>query len=430
MPQYTLKLPDLGEGVVESEIVEWSVKVGDQVNEDDPIGDVMTDKATVEVTSPVTGVVVSLAGKEGDVIAVGSPLITFECEVLTNDTSEENTNPDSPSTKERAEDDHSMVSPQPELKAVGVTQGAPSLTISSNQTSLNVRALAAPSVRKKALENNIDINAVPGSGPAGRISYDDLDNFIAAGGELALKYTQQTSDSNKKSAATNDVKLLGLRRVIAEKMQHSKQTIPHYSYIEEVDVTELEALRKTLNIQRLGEGKKLTILPFIIQALIRVLPDFPHCNARHNTESGVTEQYDAVHIGMATMTDDGLKVPVIRHAESLDIWQQAAEISRLATAARENNAQPQELSGSTITITSLGAIGGIASTPIVNHPETAIIGVNKMQQRAVVVDDKIIVRRMMNLSASFDHRIVDGYDGAQLIQAIKKLLEQPALLFI
>ena len=264
---------------------------------------------------------------------------------------------------------------------------------------------------------------MPGSGPQGRISHQDFDAFVAAGGQLVSREVP-------KRTAVRETRLTGMRRVIARKMLESKRNIPHYSYVEEVDVTQLEALRKHLNTERNPEQPKLTLLPFLALAMVKVLPKFPHCNARYDSDSEMLSEYEAVHLGIATMTDSGLMVPVVRNCEALDVWQLAAEIARSAGNARDGKAKPDQLSGSTITITSLGAIGGVSTTPVINAPETSIIGVNKMVDRPVVRDGQIVVRTMMNLSASFDHRIVDGYDGAQLVQALRALLENPGAIFV
>jgi len=388
MATYSFKLPDLGEGIVESEVSAWRVQVGDLVEEDQVLADVQTDKAIVEVGSPVSGRVIALGCEAGGVLAVGAELVRFEVEA-----------------------------------EVEPATSSPVHTADTARSGANV--LASPSLRRRAREEGIDLAAVPGSGPKGRISHSDFDAFIAAGGELVMPVPGRQRREGK-----TDVRITGLRRVIAQKMQKTKRDIPHYSYIEEVDVTQLEALRVMLNEGRTDAQPKLTLIPFLAQALVRVLPQFPHCNARFDDVADILTQHAAVHVGVATMTAGGLMVPVVRHCESLDLWQTAAEVARVSAAARDKKAAPAELSGSTITITSLGAIGGIATTPVINAPETAIIGVNKMQQRPVVIDGAIVVRTMMNLSASFDHRIVDGYDGAQLVQALKRLLENPGAIFV
>ena len=282
------------------------------------------------------------------------------------------------------------------------------------------RVLTSPSLRRQAREANIDLSLVPGSGPEGRITQEDMNAYLNA---------TRPSKSPKRHGSRS-INIQGLRRIIARKIQQSAQQIPHYSYIEEVDVTQLEALRRHLNDQRSAEQAKLTLLPFIMHALSRLLPDFPHCNAHYHGSKDLLVQHEPVNIGIATMTEAGLMVPVVRHCESLDLWQAAAEISRLSQTARSGKAGKDELSGSTISITSLGALGGIATTPIINAPETAIIGVNKIQERVMVKEGRFVIRRMMNLSSSFDHRIVDGFDGAQLVQKLKALLEHPGAAFV
>jgi len=405
MGAYSFKLPDLGEGIVESEVTAWHVNVGDLVAEDDPLADVQTDKAVVEVTAPVAGRIAALGCEAGEVLAVGAELVGFE---LDGDTAEDC------GSAAPAEADKAPA--QAEAQPVGVTPMPASDPVFQ-------QVLASPSLRKRARQEGVNLADVPGSGPKGRISHRDLESFLAAGGELAVRGSQL-------STSTREVKLSGMRRVIARKMQQAKRNIPHYSYVEEVDVTELEALRVHLNDNRESHQPKLTLLPFLSLALVKVLPRFPHCNARFNDEVEVLTEYDAVHIGVATMTEAGLMVPVVKHCERMDVWQLAQEVARVSGLAREGRAAPEELSGSTITITSLRAIGGIATTPVINAPETAIIGVNKMQERPAIRDGQVVARTMVNLSASFDHRIVDGYDGAQLVQALKSKMENPGAIFV
>ena len=427
MGHYSFKLPDLGEGIVESEIVEWYVAPGDQVAEDQHIADVMTDKATVEVTTPVAGVVQSLACEAGEVLAVGSELILFEVAgdmanteapqaIDNNQASVEEAAPVEPKTESLAHQERSVATPKSDDP---LTPLAPVVGRS--------HVLASPSVRRRARDERIDLMLVPGSGPSGRISNSDLDRFIAAGG---IQATPPSGHLYGLKNGTQEIKVKGLRRVIAQKMAAAKRSIPHYSYIEEIDVTALEELRQHLNDNRKPEQDKLTLLPFIIQALVKVLPEFPHCNARYDEEAEILTQYEAVHVGIATMTDNGLMVPVIQHSEAKDIWQTAANLNQLTQAARDGSLESDQLKGSTITITSLGAIGGIATTPVINAPETSIVGVNKLQERPVVREGEIVIRKMMNLSSSFDHRIVDGYDGAMMVQALKRLLENPGSIFV
>ena len=401
MADYSFKLPDLGEGIVESEIAEWYVKVGDKVEEDQTIADVMTDKAMVEVTSPVTGIVKSLACKSGEVLAVGSELILF----LT----------DTEQTKEPL-----VVLNNPESILTDAQNLIPDIQPMNKALGKN-HILASPSVRRRAREENIDLTRVTAKDPTGRISNTDIENYIAAS-------KQKTSSPT--SINTTQIKIKGLRRVIAQKMSAASRDIPHYSYVEEVDVTELEVLRQYLNLQRQPEQSKLTLLPFIMRAIVKAIPDFPHCNAHYESKEELLTQYDAIHIGIATMTKNGLLVPVITNSESLDIWQAAAKLQLITQRTRDGKAQNSELSGSTITITSLGSIGGISTTPIINAPETTIIGVNKIQEKPVVHNGQIAIRKIMNLSSSFDHRIVDGFDGAQFIQSLKLSLETPATLLL
>ena len=417
MGTYSFKLPDLGEGIVESEISAWHVQPGDQVQEDQLIAEVMTDKAVVEITAPVTGTVVALAGKAGDVVKVGRELIRFEVQGPGNLSAESGLDP------------KLKLAPEPEPEpTVTITRSSgtfasikSSASVTDNSVALpHRRVLTSPSLRRQAREANIDLSLVPGSGPEGRITQEDMDAYLNA----------TRSSKSPKRHGSRLINIQGLRRVIARKIQQSAQQIPHYSYIEEVDVTQLEALRRHLNDQRSGEQAKLTLLPFIMHALSRLLPDFPHCNAHYHGSKDLLVQHEPVNIGIATMTEAGLMVPVVRHCESLDLWQAAAEISRLSQTARSGKAGKDELSGSTISITSLGALGGIATTPIINAPETAIIGVNKIQERVMVKEGRFVIRKMMNLSSSFDHRIVDGFDGAQLVQKLKALLEHPGAVFV
>lgn len=408
MATYVFKLPDIGEGVVEAEIAAWHVAVGDTVAEDQHLVDVMTEKATVEITSPVAGVVQSITGKAGDRIPVGSDLIVFETDVAAAVEKK-------PAMAE-AKPAPALVEPAPVSAPAPTPKATPG-------TSHRGRPLASPAVRLRALEKDIDLADVSGSGPAGRITHADLDAFIAGGGRLAV------SGGRRKRTTVTEVPIIGLRRKIAERMQLAKRHIPHITYVEEVDITTLEDLRQHLNAQH-ADRPKLTLLPFLMLALVKALRRVPQANAHYDEAGGKLLQYDAVHIGVATQTDAGLKVPVVKHAEALDLWQAAAELVRLSAAARDNTAKAEDLSGSTITISSLGKLGGIVSTPIVNMPEVAIIGVNNAVDRPVVRNGQVVIRRMMNLSSSFDHRIIDGSDAANLVQEIKGLLEQPAAIFI
>lgn len=429
MGTYSFKLPDLGEGIVESEISAWHVQPGDQVQEDQLIAEVMTDKAVVEITAPVTGTVVALAGKAGDVLKVGRELIRFEVQGPDNPGAESGLDPKLKLAPEPEPQPEPEPKPEPEPETtVTITRSSETsasikspASVTDNSVALpHRRVLTSPSLRRQAREANIDLSLVPGSGPEGRITQEDMDAYLSA----------TRSPKNRKRHGSRSIHIQGLRRVIARNIQQSAQQIPHYSYIEEVDVTQLEALRRHLNDQRSGEQAKLTVLPFIMHALSRLLPDFPHCNAHYHGNKDLLVQHEPVNIGIATMTEAGLMVPVVRHCESLDLWQAAAEISRLSQTARSGKAGKDELSGSTISITSLGALGGIATTPIINAPETAIIGVNKIQERVMVKEGRFVIRKMMNLSSSFDHRIVDGFDGAQLVQKLKALLEHPGAAFV
>ena len=401
MAKHVFKLPDVGEGVVEGEIVKWNVKPGDTVKEDEPLVELMTDKATVAIPSTVNGKVVSTTGKPGDMIPVGSELIVFEVDG----------------------DGSSEPEPEPQAKTepVVVTPTAP---VVSQQASSGSRPLASPAVRRRAREAGVDLSSVSGTGPAGRISHDDLDAFISGGGRLAAV------QSGIKLTGVEEHPVIGLRRKIAEKMAISKRSAAHFSYFEEVDVTELENLRQHLNSTRSSEQPKLTYLPFIVQALVKAIRKFPQCNAIYDEEKGVVFRHQAVHVGISTQTDDGLMVPVIKHAEAIDVWDTANELVRVTSAARAKTATVDELTGSTITITSLGAMGGLGATPIINHPEVSIVSIHAARDRAVVREGEIVVRKMMNLTSSFDHRIIDGYDGALLIQELKSMLENPATIFM
>ena len=416
MGNFVFKLPDIGEGVVEGEVVQWHVSVGDSVSEDDPIVDVMTDKATVTIPSPVSGVISSLSGDVGDMIAVGSSLMEIDSEgeggaPAAEDTEEQEpvSDPDPPKAPEPA--------PAPK---------APEPAPSEIQTQTG-RVLASPAVRKRARENDVDLSNVRGSGPAGRIRHADLDAFIAAGG--AVSGAPPMAYSLKRTEVT-PVKVVGLRRKISEQMSLSKSRIPHFSYFEEVDITELENLRQILNSTRDETQPKLTYLPFIMLALAKIMPDHPECNAHFDDEAGVVNRNAAVNLGIATQTDRGLYVPVVKHVESMDIWKTAAEMQRVSGSARDGSASLDELTGSTFTITSLGREGGLGATPIINHPEVAILGVHKAREMPVARNGAIVIRRIMNLSSAFDHRVVDGADGASLIQHLKRMLENPALIFM
>jgi len=400
MSRYVFKMPDLGEGTVTAEVVEWKVKVGDTVKEDQIIAEVMTDKAAVEIPAPVSGRVLSITGQPGDMIAVGAELIAFE----------------TASTP--------AVSPTPTVSPAPAAAPASAPPVPAVVAAPS-RVMASPATRRKAHVAGVNLATVSGSGPGGRISAQDLESVIAGQGAAAAKPV-----SHAPRKGVEEIKIIGVRRVIAERMSAAKRSIPHFAYVEEVDVTELESLRQYLN-SRLAKGApSLTYLPFLVAALVRVLESFPQCNAVHDAERNMILRHAAVHVGIATQTPDGLKVPVVRHAEARSLHDLAAEIRRVSEAARSNKATRDELMGSTITVTSLGRLGGIASTPVINAPEVAIVGVNKAVDRPVVVDGAIAIRRIMNLSSSFDHRFVDGFDAAAMIQALKERLEHPATIFI
>ncbi|RMF11197.1 MAG: 2-oxo acid dehydrogenase subunit E2 [Alphaproteobacteria bacterium] len=431
MGRYVFKLPDVGEGTAEAEIAAWHVKVGDMVEEDQLIVDVMTDKATVELTSPVSGKVVATHGEAGAMAAVGGPLIEFEVEGEGNVADGEELVAEAPVQE-------AGVAPEPEPEVAAKAKPEPKPEPASSPKAVAAerpaiatrrpgdRPLASPAVRRRAFELGVPLQFVPGSGPGGRITHADLDAYVASGGQTGAGARARYAERS----GVREEKVIGLRRKIAEKMQQSKRNIPHFAYVEEVDVTELEALRQHLNANRGDDQPKLTLLPFLMRAVVQAVPDFPQVNAIFDDEAGVVYYHEALHIGIATQTPNGLMVPVVRHAEARDIWDCAAELARVSGAARAGKATREELTGSTITITSLGPLGGVAATPVINHPEVAIIGPNRIIERPVVRDGQITVRKMMNLSSSFDHRIVDGYDAASFIQRLKGLLEHPATIFM
>ncbi|MFG0421907.1 dihydrolipoamide acetyltransferase family protein [Pseudomonas sp. zjy_8] len=422
MGTHVIKMPDIGEGIAQVELVEWFVKVGDIIAEDQVVADVMTDKATVEIPSPVSGKVLALGGQPGEVMAVGSELIRIEVEGSGNHVDVPQPKPvEAPAAPIAAK-------PEPQKDVKPAVYQAPAnheaATIVPRQP--GDKPLASPAVRKRALDAGIELRYVHGSGPAGRILHEDLDAFMSKPQSNA----GQAPDGYAKRTDSEQVPVIGLRRKIAQRMQDAKRRVAHFSYVEEIDVTALEALRQQLNSKHGNSRGKLTLLPFLVRALVVALRDFPQINATYDDEAQIITRHGAVHVGIATQGDNGLMVPVLRHAEAGSLWANAAEISRLANAARNNKASREELSGSTITLTSLGALGGIVSTPVVNTPEVAIVGVNRMVERPVVIDGQIVVRKMMNLSSSFDHRVVDGMDAALFIQAVRGLLEQPACLFV
>lgn len=461
---HIIKMPDIGEGIAEVELVGWHVNVGDTVSEDQALADVMTDKATVEIPSPVVGKVIALGGNVGDTMAVGSELIRLEVEGAGNlkgdaaggtkasssaaavdveagasssassstaPTMAATTSHASPASASRAS---TSSNPSADSMSAGRDAGQAGRSSQSTPASHHAalsrepgeRPLASPAVRKRAWDLGIELRYVHGSGPAGRILHEDLDAYVQGQGATA----SAASSGYRERHDEAQIPVVGLRRKIAQKMQESKRRIPHFSYVEEIDVTEIEDLRAQLN-RKYGESRgKLTLLPFLARAMVIALRDFPQINARYDDEAGVVTRYGAVHLGVATQTDAGLIVPVLRHAEALDVWAIAQEIARLAQAVRSGKAERDALSGSTITLTSLGALGGIVSTPVINHPEVGIVGVNRIVERPMFLHGAVVARKLMNLSSSFDHRVVDGMDAAQFIQAVRALLEQPALLFV
>jgi len=424
MAVHVIRVPDLGEGIAEVELVVWHVAVGDAIVEDQGLADVMTDKASVEIPSPVAGKVLALGGEVGQMLAVGSELIRIEVEDAARATT-------------------SKATPAPTSSPASVPAQAPTPTAAPSPTPTSTRAaapaapastssaprpIASPAVRARAWELGVDLRDVTATGSAGRIVQADLDAHVARGGARTKPVSAPRAAGA--SDATHDVKIVGLRRKIAQKMQESKRRIPHYTYVEEVDVTEIEALRARLNEKWGAERGRLTLLTFLVRAVVLAVREFPMVNARFDDEAGVLTRYDAVHVGIATQTPAGLVVPVVRDAQANDLWSNAAEIARLADAARSGKAVRAELTGSTITITSLGKLGGIVTTPVINHPEVAIVGVNKIAARPVIRDGAVVARQLMNLSSSFDHRVVDGADAVAFIQGVRRYVEQPAMLFV
>lgn len=418
MGEFVIKMPDVGEGVAEAELVEWHVKPGDPVREDMVLAAVMTDKATVEIPSPVNGTVLWLGAEIGDTVAVKAPLLRIE--VAGEGDAEE----PAPTEVEPIAKVEAVASKPVETKPAAKVEPERRVERPARREAVE-RPLASPAVRLRAQEAGVDLRQLTGTGPAGRITHDDLDQFVARGAQPVA-----APAGLARKTATEEIKVTGLRRRIAEKMRLASARIPHITYVEEVDVTDLEDLRATMNAGRKPDQPKLTILPFLMRALVKTLGEQPGVNATFDDDAGIVTRHSAVHIGIATQTPAGLTVPVVRHAEARTIWDSAAELTRLADAARNGTAAREELSGSTITITSLGALGGIVTTPIINHPEVAIVGVNKIMTRPIWDGVQFIPRKMMNLSSSFDHRIVDGFDAAVFVQRIKALIETPALIFI
>ena len=414
MGRHLFHLPDVGEGVTEAEVVAWHVMPGDVVEDDQSLVDVMTDKATVELTSPVPGVVIAVHGEIGARLPVGTVLVEFEVEGEDDARAIDADVPGSPAPSTF----------QPPLPAQPIAANNPVPDHVSSRTS--VSPVAAPATRRRAYELGIPLQFVPGTGPGGRITPDDLECYIANG----CMQIAGTGTAEALRSGIEETRIVGVRRKIAERMVEAKRNIPHITYVEECDLTELEALRNDLNAHRDTEQPKLTLLPFLIRALVQALPDFPQINARFDDDAGLLQRFAPVHVGIATQTPSGLMVPVIHHAETFDVWSCAGEIARLSTTARDGSIAHEKLTGSTITITSLGLLGGIATTPIINRPEVAIIAPNKLVDRPVVHGSLVTVRKMLNLSSSFDHRIIDGYDAALFIQRLKRLLEHPALIFM
>lgn len=436
---YVIRVPDIGEGIAEVELVAWHVALGESVKEDQPVADVMTDKASVEIPCHVHGKVIALGAAVGQMISVGAELIRLEVE------GEGNLKDDAapaasaaPATQiaaapaEKSKQSDTKASENIAIPAVQAPKQA-SAPVARPAARAPVaqarkegeRPLASPSVRRRALDMGVDLRLVHGSGPAGQISHADLEAFAAGQGPVLGGNPQYVERHGEEA-----IPVIGLRRKIAQKMQEAKRRIPHFSYVEEVDVTELEQLRQQLNKIHGATRGKLTLLPFLARAMVLALRQFPQINARYDDDAGVVTRYEAVHLGIAAQTDGGLMVPVLRHAESLDLWASAAGIARVAEGAKTGKLGREELTGSTITLTSLGALGGIVSTPVINHPEVAIVGVNRMVERPMLKNGQVVARQLMNLSSSFDHRVVDGMDAAQFIQAIRALLETPALLFV
>ena len=424
MGTHVIKMPDIGEGIAEVELSVWHVKVGDLVVEDQVLADVMTDKAMVDIPSPVHGKVIALGGVPGEVMAVGSILISIEVEGAGN--VKESSQPAAAVVKEAP-----VAAPKVEAVVASkpVAAAAPRPAVSQGPMvarEADERPLASPAVRKHALDLGIQLRLVRGTGPAGRVLHDDLEAYLAQGQSNASTVSTAYAQRNDEE----QIPVIGMRRKIAQRMQDATQRASHFSYVEEIDVTAVEELRAHLNEKHGATRGKLTLLPFLVRALVVALRDFPQINARYDDEAQIITRLGAVHVGIATQADIGLMVPVVRHAEARSLWDNATEISRLATAARTGKANRDELSGSSITLTSLGALGGIVSTPVLNLPEVAIVGVNKIVERPMVIKGQIVIRKMMNLSSSFDHRVVDGMDAAQFIQAVRGLLEQPATLFV
>ncbi len=445
MGEFVIKLPDVGEGVAEAELVEWLVDEGRNVREDDVLASVMTDKATVEIPSPVEGKIIWLGPKVGEVVAVGSPIIRLEIDGEGNVSAEDISAADekaapsassgeAPAPEKRAVNGAAkpadeVAAPKaapfvpPQGRATGAGGGAAPRSSAARLRAEGESPIASPAVRKRARDAGVDLRRVPGSGPAGRITHEDIEAFLETGGAIG-------GAARAPNKSVTQIPVVGLRRKIAEKMATSKSRIPHITYVDEIDVTALEETRAVLNKNRRDDQPKLTMLPFLMQAMAKAISEQPQMNALYDDNEGVIHQSGGLHIGVAAQTDNGLVVPVVRHVEALSLWACAAEVSRLAEAAKSGAATREELTGSTITITSLGALGGIVTTPVINYPEVAIIGVNKMQTLPYWDGGQFVPRKKMNLSSSFDHRVIDGWDAAVFVQRIKGLLEAPAAIFV
>ena len=430
MGTYTIKMPDVGEGVAEAELVELNVPIGEMVREDDIFAAVMTDKATVEIPTPVSGKVIWFAGEIGDTVPVGAPLVRLEVEGEGNEgeTSADGQTQVVSSALQpvAAEEPLSVTNAQAAPQPVYEVKTSPKVVAQNPKALMRAegeKPLAAPALRKRVKDAGMDLRQIAGSGPAGRITHEDLDAHFAGGGTAA------PSLASAQNHDVTDIKIVGMRRKIAERMVEAKTRIPHISIVEEIDVTSLEDLRMKLNDER-GEKSKLTVLPFLMGAMVTALKEQPQLNANYDDNANIVHQFGAAHIGIATQTPKGLMVPVVRHCEALSIWQMAQELSRVTQAARDGNAKREELSGSTISITSLGKLGAIATTPIINKPELAIVGVNRMAVRPMWNGTEFVPRKMMNISCSFDHRIIDGWDAAIFVQRLKTLLETPAMIFV
>ena len=414
MSEHTITMPDVGEGITEAEVVEWHVAVGDTVAEDELLGAVMTDKAAVDIPSPVAGIVVALGGDVGDVLAVGAEYVRLSVGAA----SDVGSNAKTGSASEVPSAPPAIAQP------ASPAESKPETALPLPVTLPRRRALASPAVRRRAHEHGVSLNYVRGTGPAGRISHADLDTFLAGGQGAGAAAPELPGDR------VEEIKVVGMRRQIAEKMQLAKQRIPHFSYVEETDVTTLEDLRAQLNSTRKEDQPKLTLLPFMVMALVRALEEFPQMNARYDDDAGVIRRHSGVHLGFAVQTDRGLMVPVLRNAQRLDVWGIARKISELAGGSRSGRIRRDDLTGATITLTSLGALGGIVTTPVINYPEVAIVGINRIVTRPVFVEERVVPRKLMNLSSSFDHRVVDGFEAAEFVQRIRSYIEFPSTIFI